>query len=426
LKKPWPPSPSPSNSEARQGITISAGYPILFHWLGFIIVAGLLLLSAVQRLIPLLVIAVFFLVLGISSWLWSRLSTQGISFQLDLEQDRAFPGERIVLHFGMAQEKWIPLPWLEIEQELPDRLVNGRRRVPSRYIRERVRWITFLAGRQRIQWTYRVECKARGAYRLGPVRLRSGDIFGLFPRERVIPCFKQVLIYPRIVPVDQLRPPMRELIGQRTAPVNVLEDTSLTMGSREYRWGDSWKHIHWKASARTGQLQAKQYEFSTSLSLLLMLDVYSFCRPESSDEEAFELAVTTVASLAYQAYREKSPVGFLANSIPGIKIPVHSGRSQLLLILEALARAEAKSALPLKEYLERNRDSLVMGKTLVVVTGGPDPSTLSLVRKLQREGLAVVPVGIGATAAGQTPGDLSILAARSIHDLSRTGEGGWT
>lgn len=426
MKKPWHPSPSPSNNEARQGIAISSGYPVLFHWLGFLIVLGLLVHSAFHRSTPLLVAAVFFLVLGITSWLWSRLSLQGISFQFELEQDRAFPGERIVLNLRVVHKKFVLLPWLEIEQELPYRLVHGRRRVRSRYIRERVCWITFLTGRQRIQWKYRVECKARGEYRLGPVRLRSGDIFGLFPREKVIPCFQSLLVYPRIVPVDQLSPPLRELIGQRTARVNALEDTSLTMGSREYRWGDSWKHIHWKASARTGQLQARQYEFSTSLSLLLILDVHSFCRRQSPDGEAFELAVTTVASLAYHAYREKSALGFIANSAPAVKIPVHSGRSQLLLILEALARAEAKSEFPLKEYLERNKDSLVMGKTLVVVTGGLDPSTLSLVRKLQREGLSVFPIGIGGPPAGQTAEDLSVLPIRSIHDLSRAGAGGWT
>jgi uncharacterized protein (DUF58 family) len=154
--------------------------------------------------------------------------------------------------------------------------------------------------------------------------------------------------------------------------------------------------------------------------------VHSFCRPEPSDGEGFELAVTTVASLAYQAYLEKSAVGFIANSAPGIKIPVHSGRSQLLLILEALARVEAESELPLREYLERNRDSLVMGKTLIVVTGGPDPSTLSLVRKLQREGFSVFPLEIGAPPAGQTPEDLSVLSIRSLPNLLRNEAGGWT
>ena len=424
MQKPWLPSPSPSNSRNRQGITISSGYPVLFHWLGFLIILGLLVQSAVGRSTPLLIFAVFFLVLGLSSWFWSRLAMQGISLQLDLEQDRAFPGEGILLNLSVVHKKWIPLFWLEIEQELPDRLVNGRRRAPSRFIRQRVRWITFLGGREQIQWKSRVECRARGDYVLGPVHLRSGDLFGLFPRERILPCFKPVLVYPRIVPIDQLGAPMRELSGQRSVPVNVLEDTSLTMGSREYRWGDSWKHIHWKASARTGRLQARQFEFSSHLSLLLLLDAHSFSRPEFSDGEVFELAVTTVASLAHQAYLEKSAVGFIANSAPGIKIPVHSGRSQLLLILEALARVEARSELPLKEFLERNRDSLVMGKTLIVVTGGPDPSTLSLIRKLQREGFSVFPVAIGGLPAGETPeGTLSI---RPFHNLSRNGAGGWT
>ena len=67
-----------------------------------------------------------------------------------------------------------------------------------------------------------------------------------------------------------------------------------------------------------------------------------------------------------------------------------------------------------------------MGKTLVVVTRGLDLSTLSLVRKMKREGFSVVPVAIGGPLAGQIPGDLSVLSVRSIHDLSRTGIGGWT
>ncbi len=414
MRTSWLPYPSLSRSDAvaaNREATFSLGHAAIFYRpvLGAALVVAFL--AAIYHITPLLALAVSFVALGTGSWLWSRQSLRGLSFKAALNQTRAFPDEAVDLTLELANDKWLPLTWLEIEQELPWRLVTGVLRASSPYSRERLRWTTSVSGRQRIKWVHRVECKARGEYRLGPVRLRSGDIFGLYPREAVLPCFEQLLVYPRIIPVDKLNLPMKQLVGERSAPRSIYEDSSRTMGTRDYHHGDPLKRIHWKASARCSQLRTRQYESTTDLSLLLILDVQSFCQQEGEDVEAFELAVSTAASLAYEADRERSLVGLMANSVPEIRIPVSAGRDHLLVTLEALARIEPRSRLSLHQYLGKDVVNLPLGATLLIIARGPSSSLSGMVQELSRRGHSVLPLTIrGDTSEPDIGGGLTTSA----------------
>jgi uncharacterized protein (DUF58 family) len=423
LKTSWLLYPSQLKNKTKTnntGVIISLGYPVLFHWLALAVTLGLLVFAAVRHIIPLLAITGLFLVLAIVSWFWSWRSLRELSLQLTLSQSRLFPGENTELVFELTNGKWLFLSWLEIEAELPWRLAAGRVKTPSPYAKKRLRWTTSISGRQRISWKHNLECKARGEYQLGPLRLRSGDIFGLFPREMILPHFEPLLVYPQIVPVDDLGLPLRELVGERIASRNIYEDVSRTTGSRDYRHDDAFNRIHWKATARHVQLQTRQYESTTSLSLLLVLDIYDFCQQGQENEDLFELSVTTAASLAYKAHLENLPVGLIANSAREIQIPTGSGRGQLLLILEALARIQAVSQVPLKEQLDKYKSSLPMGTTMVIITGVLSPSTNGLVRKLEHEGrcLFLVKVGDEKMPVGDL-GDIPVLSVQNFSDLSR-------
>ncbi|MFH1003040.1 MAG: DUF58 domain-containing protein [Chloroflexota bacterium] len=175
-------------------------------------------------------------------------------------------------------------------------------------------------------------------------------------------------------------------------------------GARDYRYDDPIKRIHWKASAAHGKLQTRHYESSTSLSLLLILDVHSF--PE--EDEEFERAVSTVASLAYEAERQGFAVGLIANSEPEVVMAIGSGRGQLLRILEALARVTAKSRLSLHEEMDRFRPLLPMGATMVVVTRTATPALTGLARQLERDGYSLLCVSIEQTAGQERPAIVSL------------------
>jgi uncharacterized protein (DUF58 family) len=421
LRRSSPPYPFRLKSKAtpsEQGFIFSLGYPLTFHWLLLIPALGLLLYSAIQNIIPLLIVSTFYLVLALVSRLWSWRSLRQMSSRLTLSQERVFPGEKVDLNFWVANGKWLFLPWLEIEVELPCRLVTGKLKAPSPYSRERLRWTTSISGGQKIGWKYCLESKARGDYQLGPVRLRSGDTLGLFPKELVMPQFESLLVYPRTVPIDRLRLPLRELVGETAVPRNIYEDVSRTIGARDYQPGDPFKRIHWKASARHTPLQVRQYESTTRLSLLLILDVDSFCREPEGDEELFELAVTTVASFAHEAFQQEFSFGLLANSLPEIRLPVRNGRHQLFLLLEALAKIQAASRLPLHEQLDKYKQNLPVGVTLLIVTRALSTPLLSLLQKLCREGNSLLVVSVGQATLATDLSGIRVIAIQSLADLS--------
>jgi uncharacterized protein (DUF58 family) len=353
-----------------------------------VILLGVLIFAAFKQMVPLLASTVFVLVLSILPWFWSHYALRSLSGRIGISHDRAFPGEEVELTFELLN-KGLPLPWLETEIELPHRLVTGKRS-PSLYTWKRLRWVTALSHGQAITWKHTVEAKARGDYRLGPLRLRSGDMFGLFPRELVLPHFQNLLVYPRIVPLSKLNLPLRALLGEKATPRSIYEDISRVAGARDYRYDDSFKHIHWKASTAHNKLQTRQYESSTSLSLLLIFDVNSF--PE--EDEEFERAVSTVASLAYEAERQGFAVGLVTNSEPGVQIAIASGRNHLMQILEALARITAKSQVSLYQQMDKFRNILPMGATLVMVTRTTTPTLSNLACQLEHDGHSLLCVSI--------------------------------
>ena len=376
------------------------GYPLLFHWVSFGALLAVVLSSAFYHAVPLLILSLSFLILGAASWIWSSRSIQKVSFRIKLSRTRVFPDESIELFFELKNEKWLPLTWMEIQQMVPHRLATGSLRPPSRYSKERFRWITSMSGWQRQKWSCHLTCRARGEYRLGPARLRLGDMFGLFPKELIIPQSESLLVYPRIVPADMLNPALTEILGEVETARKFYEDLSRSTGPRDYRHHDPFKHIHWKATARQGRLQVRQFESSTGLSLLLVLDAQSFCEQGMEDEEAFEGAVSLTASLAYELCGTRLPVGLIANAVPEIQIPVSSGGSQLLNFLEALARVQPGSGLPLHDLLERDWSNVYPGTTLVIITHVPSPLMVAMMRDLRRRGHSLFLVTLGNGPSG--------------------------
>jgi uncharacterized protein (DUF58 family) len=392
----FPRSRSQQRNEAPGKVIVSLGYPAAFHWAMLAVLLGLLIFSAFRQMVPLLATTVFLLVLTILPRLWSRYALRSLSGSIT-GHERAFPREEIELTFELSN-RGLPLPWLEIEMELPYRLATGKR-AHSPYTRERLRWVTALGRGQVISWKHTLEAKSRGDYQLGPLRLRSGDMFGLFPRELILPHFQSLLVYPRIFPLSKLNLPLRALFGEKVGPRSIYEDISRVAGAREYRYDDPLKRIHWKASAAHSKLQTRQYECGTSLSLLLILDVNSF----TEEDEEFEYAVSTIASLAYEAEQQGFAVGLLTNSEPEVHIPIGNGRAQLTQILEALARITVKSRLPLSKQMDRIRTILPIGATLVVVTCATAPTLASLARQLDQDGYSLLWISIEQSTGEKGP-----------------------
>ena len=126
------------------------------------------------------------------------------------------------------------------------------------------------------------------------------------------------------------------------------------------------------------------------------------------EDEEFERAVSTVASLAYEADRQGFAVGLITNSEPEAQIAIASGRNHMMQILEALARITAKSQVSLYQQMDKFRTILPMGATLVVVTRTTTPALSSLSCRLKQDGHSLLCVSIEQTTEQERPTVVSL------------------
>lgn len=178
----------------------------------------------------------------------------------------------------------------------------------------------------------------RGTVSLETLTLSTAFPFGLFRKERDIHLPGELVVWPS---TERAVPPIR-LGGERIRRSGGESGSAAAprgdfRSLREYRGGDDLRDIHWKASARSGTLMAREYERDESASLWICLDAAA-----PTGEEA-EAAVETAASLAARALGEGRRVGLRTQ---GRDIPPFRGEPQLERILDALARVDFSPELP--------------------------------------------------------------------------------
>lgn len=366
-----------------KGIVVNLGYPVIFHWGVLFVLIGLIIFSTIRQMIPLLVSSTFLFMLVIIPRLWSYYALKGISVRIDKSQDHLFPDEVLDLYLEV-RNKGLPVHWMQVELEIPYRLANGRNPC-SPYTVEIKRWVTSVSAGKIVDWHYILQVKARGDFSIGPIRLRGGDFFGLFPKELILPCNINVLVYPRILPLSNVNFLMRAVLGETAAPRNIYEDVSRIAGIRDYRPEDPFKFIHWKATAAHAKLLTKLHESGTELNLMLILNVEGY---ERYDDE-FEHAVSIVASLACQFEEKGYAFGLLSNGDPQAEIRIGSGQRHLMHILEHLARITSKSMIDFYKLLDSYRLNLTPGTTTVIIAHNISESFAGLIQQFEVRGYSV-------------------------------------
>lgn len=336
------------------------------------------------------------------AWLWSRYSLDNIEYARTLSTDRVFSGDRLTMHVSIVNRKFLPLAWLEIEDEIGDRLrIVGRNVMPSGVpglallrITTAVRWY------ERVTWTIEVECPARGLHPLGPVSLRSGDLFGFFTRRDSIADKVSVTVYPKIADLDEIGIPARHLFGEQRIQRHIITDPSRTIGIRDYRPEDSIRFVHWKATARTQTLQSRVFEPSTTLQFGVFLNLDTFEKYwEGLDFNRAEGAIVTAATIAIRALDAGHAAGMYANGVAGgsdqpLRVRPGRSRNQDEEILTGLAKLSPIASLNFPAILRAETSRFPIGSTIVVVTAMMSSGLAAILDELVREGHHVVVVTI--------------------------------
>jgi len=175
----------------------------------------------------------------------------------------------------------------------------------------------------------------RGRYTIKRLKTASRFPFGFFSKTWGYSVDTECICYPEILPQDQLEISVADIVGSHQRMEHGLGNDLHTI--REYVPSDSARHVHWKASAKTGALKTREFAIEDSRRVVLAFDRFGNAR----DDVRFEALVTQAASVAFHLIRNGAEVMLVSDEWES---PSGSSASTLDGILDYLALVEMSAA----------------------------------------------------------------------------------
>ena len=382
--------------------------------LGILLLALLCFVVAQGTNIPLF-FNLFYVLLALLllSYIWAWSNLQGIQISREVGTHRAQVGEEARERLTVTNRWPLPKLWVEV-QDHSDMPHHG------------AGFVAYLPGAGRRRWMVRTPCTMRGKWTLGPITLHSGDPFGIFKLERSVGATGELLVYPATVPLAAFRLPAAELQGGQDIRTRTFHVTPNVSTIRQYVTGDSFNRIHWRSTARTGQLMVKEFELDPTADVWIVVDMYERAQQIAGQERILyhdrrhgheirvaesteEYIVSAAASVAEHLLNSNRNVGLLAwGQHREVLAPEREAR-QLYKILESLAILRAHGTHPLPEVLVAEGSQFSRSSTAIVITAALDPLWVNSVQQLLYRGIQVAVIFVDPESFGSVPGTAAIM-----------------
>lgn len=355
---------------------------------GVAILAAFLLLSGIAASLILYYRLAYILVLSLAgAYLWTYLNLRWLSIRVERRGHQVHVGEEIDEQITVRNESWLNKSWVHVEDltDLPGHTTARAFNLP---------------GKRSRTWRALTVCYRRGVYTLGPVRVESGDPFGLFRLSRYLPGQQQLLVYPRVVELPRFSIPEAEVTGEGPLRLRVHRMTPQSASVREYAPGDHRSQIHWPTTARLARLMSKEFDVGVSSDVWLLVDLDESVHARGEREGSDDLATTVAASIAKYLLDRDMPVGLLAGGARRVAAPPDRGQAQLERLLESLALAQTGNAVSMNRLLAEAQQVCSRYTTLVAITTSHRPDWLSAMRGLRQRQVRTAAVLVNAADFG--------------------------
>ena len=186
--------------------------------------------------------------------------------------------------------------------------------------------------------------------------------------------------------------PAANIEGSHSAPERTLQTTPLATTVRPYAPGDSFNRIHWKSTARHGEIQVKEFDLEQTSDVWLFLDLDRRVQAGKGDESTVEVAVRAAASIADRGLLENRAVGITTNGHRAAVLPADRGGRQHLKIMQLLAAVDGDGTSPLSEALVATVPRIRRGMTAVVITPSLERDWVKPLAALRSRGVGCVVV----------------------------------
>jgi uncharacterized protein (DUF58 family) len=284
-------------------------------------------------------------------WLWTRLGNRPLELRRSLPSGERLAGDDVYVRVELVGKRpLLPGRWL-----LRERIGKlGEREAP-------------IVSRGRSG--YVLEALPRGRYVFGHAEAVIEDPLGLQRVEQRLQAPGALLVYPRLVDIDRLFSESgahardgRRLLLRRPSGFDLHS-------VREYEQGESLRKVHWRTTAKRGQLMVKELEDAPRDEVAVVLDA----DPAAVVGESFEMQVRAAGSILRAHARRGRRAVLVVNSGRGDQQRVHSGDGDWKAAVDLLAAVEPEPGPPLAALLADEVSAAGRAFELAIVTASLPP-----------------------------------------------------
>ncbi|MGV9556044.1 DUF58 domain-containing protein [Streptomyces sp. NPDC003401] len=338
-----------------------------------------------------------------------------------LSPARVPAGSEARVHLRMDNVSRLPTGLLMLQDRVP--YVLGPR---PRFVLDRVE----AGGRREV--SYRVRSDLRGRYPLGPLQLRLNDPFGMCELTRSFSTYDTLTVVPRV----EALPPVR--LGGEAKGYGDGRQRSLALAGeddaipRGYRYGDDLRRVHWRSTARYGELMVRREEQPQRSRCTVLLDTRGLAHRGAGPDSAFEWAVSGAASVLVHMLERGFSVRLLTDtgsSVPGEGAEGLAGSGQgsadaAGLMMDALAvidHSDGTGLSPAYDVLRGGNEGL-----LVAFLGDLDEEEAAVAARMRQRSAGAVAFLLDGDSWVREPQDVPRPASRHRERLQMLREAGWT
>jgi uncharacterized protein (DUF58 family) len=344
---------------------------------------------------------------------WVSLARKPMRLGRHLRGGEHLEGDDLRIDLDLESEGSVPPPAVALVEDLGK---LGPRRTPMQ------------PHGKRLHGHYLLWAVPRGRYPYRHVRAVLEDPFGLYRTEVDLGVGGALLVYPRLVELDRVfsdagtqTPEGRRVLLRRPSGFDLHS-------VREYEQGESLRKVHWRSTAKRGQLMVKELEDAPRDEVAVVLDADGSAVAGEPPDSSFDMQVRAAGSILRAHVRRGRRSVLVVSSALEESRRIHSSDGDWRAALELLAAVEPTASVPLGTLLAADETAASRALELTVVTARLTPGLVERLvqRAVGRRGAAVVYVDApsfgGATRRRPEPELLRLHAAGVSVAVVRRGD----
>lgn len=299
-----------------------------FYIIGLVLIS-LAALNTGNNLLFLILASLIAIIL--MSGILSSITLSGVAMRLQLPE-HIFAGQPIRASIELENEK-LTLPSFSLRVE-----AATSKNSPAAALLETPVYFPYLPKRGRAQQSVPISFPTRGVYRQDAFRIVTRFPFGFLQKAHRVDLRTEALVYPSVEPTREF---FEVLPGLQGAMESLAKGRGQDLYAlRDYVPTDSARHVHWKASARLGQLMVREFAREDETRVLLVLDPHVSTGaglPSQAPADRFERAVTLCAGVAWHFFERNALIQFRSAAM---ETPLAPAEENIFAILHHLALAQ--------------------------------------------------------------------------------------